>query len=72
MNETVVLAELSGIEQLRRALGGVASPGGIDATLGLRMVELEVGRVVFEGLLGRHLYNPLGAVHGGYTTTLLD
>ena len=72
MSETVDLAELSGIEQLRRALGGEASPGGIGATLGFSMVELEEGRVVFEGTPGPHLYNPLGTVHGGYAATLLD
>jgi hypothetical protein len=61
LSETVVPTKLSDIEQSRRALGGVASPGGIGATLGLRMVEPEEGRVVFEGLPGRHLYNLLGA-----------
>ena len=72
MSDAVDLAELSGIEQLRRSLGGKAMPSGIGATLGFRMAELEEGRVVFEGTPGRHLYNPLGTVHGGYAATLLD
>ena len=46
--------------------------GGIGATLGFRMAELEEGRVAFEGTPGPHLYNPLGTVHGGYAATLLD
>ena len=72
MSDVVDLAALSGIEQLRRALGGDATPTGIGKTLGFRMVELEEGRVVFEGTPGPHLYNPLGTVHGGYAATLLD
>jgi len=72
VSDIVDAAELSGIEQLRRALGGEATPGGIGATLGFRMAELEEGRVVFEGTPGPHLYNPLGTVHGGYAATLLD
>jgi uncharacterized protein (TIGR00369 family) len=27
---------------------------------------------VFEGIPGRHAYNPMGIVHGGYAATLLD
>jgi uncharacterized protein (TIGR00369 family) len=27
---------------------------------------------VFEGTPGRHAYNPIGSVHGGYAATLLD
>jgi uncharacterized protein (TIGR00369 family) len=63
---------LSGLEQLRLALGEGARPAGIGATLGFRLVELEEGRVVFEGAPGRHVYNPIGTVHGGYAATLLD
>jgi uncharacterized protein (TIGR00369 family) len=63
---------LSGLEQLRRYMGQDAEPIGIGATLGFKMVELEEGRAVFEGVPGRHLYNPLGTVHGGYAATLLD
>ena len=62
----------SGLEQLRAALGDGAAPVGIAATLGFRMVELEAGRVVFEGAPGRAVYNPIGTVHGGYAATLLD
>ncbi len=38
----------------------------------LRPVELEEGRVVFEGDPGEEHYNPIGVVHGGYAATLLD
>jgi uncharacterized protein (TIGR00369 family) len=72
MSDTADPEALSGLEQLRVALGEGAEPGGIGATLGFRLVELEPGRVVFEGRPGRHVYNPIGTVHGGYAATLLD
>jgi uncharacterized protein (TIGR00369 family) len=65
-------AALSGLDQLRAVFAGGAEPRGIGKTMGFRLVELEEGRVVFEGQPGRHLYNPLGTVHGGYAATLLD
>ncbi|KAK0350771.1 hypothetical protein LTR94_027645 [Friedmanniomyces endolithicus] len=41
-------------------------------TLGIRLVEAERGRVVFEGTPDRSVYNPLGGVHGGYAATMLE
>ncbi len=38
----------------------------------IRLVEVERGRVVFEGTPDRSVYNPLGSVHGGYAATMLD
>jgi uncharacterized protein (TIGR00369 family) len=73
VNDVADIAALSGIEQLRLAFSaGAKNPVGIGATLGFGLAELEEGRVVFEGTPGRHLYNPLGTVHGGYAATLLD
>jgi uncharacterized protein (TIGR00369 family) len=45
---------------------------GIGASLDFTLVEIEVGRAVFEGVPGLHVYNPLGTVHGGYAAALLD
>jgi uncharacterized protein (TIGR00369 family) len=72
VSEAAAPEALSGLEQLRRYMGEDAAPIGIGSTLGFKMVELEEGRAVFEGTPGRHLYNPLGTVHGGYAATLLD
>lgn len=41
-------------------------------TLGFTLVEVERGRVVFEGAPDPSHFNPLGAAHGGYAATLLD
>ena len=61
---------LSGLEQLR-ALMGLGGPP-ISDTLKFSLVEVDDGRAVFEGIPGRHAYNPIGAIHGGYAATLLD
>jgi len=62
---------LSGLDQLRAWIASGRQPA-IGDTLGLKLVEVEEGRVVFEGVPGLHVYNPIGTVHGGYAATLLD
>jgi uncharacterized protein (TIGR00369 family) len=62
---------LTGLEQLRAGLQAIGVHG-IGKTMGFRVVEIEEGRVVFAGTPGREVYNPIGAVHGGYVATLLD
>jgi uncharacterized protein (TIGR00369 family) len=64
-------APLSGLDQLRAWIASGRQPA-IGDTLGLKLVEAEEGRVVFEGVPGLHVYNPIGTVHGGYAATLLD
>jgi uncharacterized protein (TIGR00369 family) len=62
----------NGLEQLRLIFSGAAGYEGIAKTLDFRPVELESGRVVFEGTPDERVYNPIGTVHGGYAATLLD
>ena len=64
-------AALSGLDQLRALLTGRRGPA-IGETLRFRLVEVAEGRAVFEGTPDRHVYNPIGTVHGGYAATLLD
>lgn len=60
-----------GYDQLRALLTrGLKAPMG--QTLNFNLVEVERGQFVFEGAPDRSVYNPLGAVHGGYAATLLD
>jgi acyl-coenzyme A thioesterase PaaI-like protein len=59
-----------GLAQLQAMLGtGLRAPMG--ETLGFELIEVERGRVVFEGRPDRRVYNPMGAMHGGYPATLL-
>jgi len=71
--DSIAAAEPSGREQLealmRRTDGQIA---GIGRVLEFRLIEVDDGRVVFEGAPSRTFYNPIGSVHGGYAATLLD
>lgn len=63
---------LPGLEVVRRMLTGELPHPPIADVLGLRLVEAEEGRAVFEGEPGEQHYNIVGTVHAGFTTTLLD
>ena len=66
------IKHLSGLDMLRAMIAGALPAAPIAEPLGFRLVEVEKGRAVFEGVPGPHLLNPLGAVHGGYALTLID
>ena len=66
------LARLDGIDVLRRMLAGELPYPPIADTIGMHLAEVEPGRVVWEAEPGEHLYNPIGTVHAGFATTLLD
>lgn len=58
-----------GLQQLGAMFtGDLRAP--IGDKLGFKLVEAERGRVVFEATPDPSVYNPLGAVHGGYAATL--
>ena len=61
----------NGLEQLLAWIASDRQPA-IGETLQFKLKEASEGRVVFEGTPGRHVYNPIGSVHGGYAATLLD
>src|SRR5690242_9474707 len=66
------IAHLDGLTVMKQVVEGVIPQPPITATLGFRLVEVERGRAVFEGVTNEWLYNPLGTVHGGWSATLLD
>ncbi|MCV0397816.1 MAG: PaaI family thioesterase [Rhizobiaceae bacterium] len=63
--------DLTGLEQLK-ALMASGRNAPIADTLDFTLAEIEEGRVVFEGTPTLKVYNPIGAVHGGWAATLLD
>ncbi len=65
-------AEMSGIDYMRALVAGEMPPPPIAVTMRFAPIEVEVGRAVFEGAPGEEHYNPIGVVHGGYASTLLD
>lgn len=62
----------TGVELFRAMMAGELPGAPIAQTLGFNLVEVEPGRVVFQGRPARAYYNPLGTVHGGWYATLLD
>lgn len=65
-------ATMSGLEYMEAIVAGELPPPPIAVTMRMAPVELAEGRVVFEGRPGEEHYNPIGLVHGGYASTLLD
>lgn len=63
---------MGGLDFLRSMMAGELPPPPIAALFGFRPVEIEVGRVVFEGMPDESAYNPIGVVHGGLVCTLAD
>jgi uncharacterized protein (TIGR00369 family) len=62
---------VTGLEQLQAMIAAGGRPP-IGDTLDFSLTEAGDGWAVFEGTPGRHAYNPIGTVHGGYAATLLD
>ncbi len=66
------LLELDGLGQLEAMVRGDAPSPPIMETLGFTGFHPERGRVVVEMPAAEFHYNPLGGVHGGVISTLLD
>jgi uncharacterized protein (TIGR00369 family) len=64
--------ELPAIELFRAMAAGELPPPPIGHTMNFRMVEVEPGRVVFAGEPDGRYLNPIGVIHGGWISTLLD
>ncbi|MEV4258306.1 PaaI family thioesterase [Spirillospora sp. NPDC049652] len=63
----------AGLEQLKQAIDmGAAAGIGVGALLGMTAETLEPGRAVFALTPDAKFGNPLGTVHGGVLSTLLD
>jgi uncharacterized protein (TIGR00369 family) len=63
---------LSGVDYLNAIRSGALPAVPSMALLGMRITEVEAGRVVFAADPAEYHYNPMGSVHGGILATLLD
>jgi uncharacterized protein (TIGR00369 family) len=63
---------MSGIAYLQAIQSGELPPPPIAALIGMTMLEVSEGRVVFSAEPAEYHYNPLGTAHGGIAATLLD
>jgi uncharacterized protein (TIGR00369 family) len=66
------LAELDGLSQLQAMASGELPRPPIMATLDVAELRVEQGRVSVAMQAQEFHYNPLGTVHGGVLSTLLD
>ena len=66
------MAGLSGLELMQKMAAGELPPPPIAQTLGFRLVEATHGCAVFECEPAEFHYNPIGIVHAGLATTLMD
>ena len=62
----------SGLEYVRAIQAGEIPPPPIAVVMNFSIAELDEGRAVFIGEPGEEHYNPIGVVHGGYASTILD
>jgi uncharacterized protein (TIGR00369 family) len=62
----------SGLEAMRAVVSGELPHPPIGALLRIRMIEADEGRVVCTLEPGEDQYNPIGSVHGGVLTALMD
>jgi acyl-coenzyme A thioesterase PaaI-like protein len=67
-----VIRPLSGFEFIKGLGEGRFPRPPIANLVDFQLVEVELGQVVFAATPGEQHYNPLGSVHGGYISTLLD
>jgi uncharacterized protein (TIGR00369 family) len=65
-------AEMAGLDYVRAIQAGEVPPPPIAVVMNFSIAELEEGRAIFIGEPGEEHYNPIGVVHGGYASTILD
>ena len=65
-------ATMTGLEQLQAIGEGLLPPAPIAATIGLENFDGEAGAFSVELVPEQRHYNPLGSVHGGVLSTMLD
>lgn len=66
------VAGMSGLAFLKAMFAGEFPAPPFSLPSQIYGLEVEEGRVVFAGRPGEQFYNPLGTVHGGWTTMILD
>jgi uncharacterized protein (TIGR00369 family) len=65
-------AKLPGLDYIEAVQAGQLPPPPIAVVMNFAITDVSEGRAVCEGEPGEEHYNPIGVVHGGYASTLLD
>ncbi|MEM7183262.1 MAG: PaaI family thioesterase [Spirochaetota bacterium] len=64
--------KLSGLEYMQQLANGEIPAAPIAHTLGFKITSVEKGKVLFEIEPKEFHYNPIGSMHGGVISTVLD
>jgi uncharacterized protein (TIGR00369 family) len=64
--------QMAGLDYVRAIQAGELPPPPIAVLMNYSIAELDEGTAIFEGEPGEEHYNPIGVVHGGYASTILD
>jgi acyl-coenzyme A thioesterase PaaI-like protein len=67
-----VLVAEPGLSFLRGLIEGRHPAPPFSRTTGIFLVSAEPDRVTFKGLPTAAFFNPLGTIHGGWTSAILD
>lgn len=67
-----VLTAGSGLAFLQGLIDGAHPPPPFSRTTGIYLTAVSEGRAVFAGAPSEEFLNPIGTVHGGWTSALLD
>jgi uncharacterized protein (TIGR00369 family) len=67
-----VAAGMTGLQLMQAMLAGQLPYPHIADTLDFSLVEVDVGKAIFQGIPQVKHFNPMGGVHGGWYATLLD
>jgi uncharacterized protein (TIGR00369 family) len=67
-----IAATLSGVEFIQGMLDGIYPAPPFAETTDLWPISVEAGKVVFEARPSKKFYNPMGIVHGGWISLLID
>jgi len=62
---------MNGLEFFQKMLAGEYQPPPMLQLLGVKLVEVEYGRVVFTATVEDRFYNGTGVAHGGFAATLM-
>jgi uncharacterized protein (TIGR00369 family) len=65
-------SQLGGLDFFRLMLAGGAPHPPMLELMGIRLADVEHGRVVFTANVEERFYNGTGVAHGGFAATLLD
>ena len=63
---------MTGLQLLQAMRDGQFPHPSICQTMPMRATEVEMGRVLFEATANKSHTNPLGMVHGGFASTVID